>query len=75
MPTLIAFPFAARPVGSFDTSSPPHTVSSRLMLSGSRGIGGVFTTSQGVTTLDLLDLEEDEENESEGVSEDQSMDE
>ena len=47
------------------------------MLSGSRGIGGVFTSSQGVTTLDLLDLEEDEdieESEEEG-SEAQSMDE
>ena len=45
------------------------------MLSGSRGIGGVFTTSQGVTTLDLLDLEEDEEVESEEGSEGQAMDE
>ena len=44
------------------------------MLSGSRGIGGVYTTSQGVTTLDLLDLEEDEDAESEEESENQSMD-
>jgi hypothetical protein len=28
---------------------------------GSRGVGGVFATSQGVTTLDLFDMEEDEE--------------
>jgi len=32
----------------------------RLMLSGSRGIGGVTVNSQGVTSLELLDLEEDE---------------
>lgn len=48
------------------------------MLSGSRGIGGVFTTAHGVTTLDLMDLEEDDEeeddeSEEEGEDEDQSM--
>jgi hypothetical protein len=32
----------------------------RLMLSGSRGIGGVTVNSQGVTSLELLDLEEDD---------------
>lgn len=32
----------------------------RLMLSGSRGIGGVTVNSQGVTSLELLDLEESE---------------
>jgi hypothetical protein len=30
------------------------------MLSGSRGIGGVTVNSQGVTSLELLDLEESE---------------
>jgi hypothetical protein len=32
----------------------------RLMLSGSRGIGGITINSQSVTSLELLDLEEDE---------------
>ena len=49
-----------------------HASSARLVMSGSRGIGGVITTSQGVTTFDLLDLEEDEDVGSE--SENQSMD-
>ena len=30
------------------------------MLSGSRGIGGITINSQGITSLELLDLEEDE---------------
>lgn len=32
------------------------------MLSGSRGIGGVFTTVNRCSTLDLFDLEDDEED-------------
>ena len=32
-----------------------------LMLSGSRGVAGVSWTSEGVTSLEMLDLEEDEE--------------
>jgi hypothetical protein len=36
---------------------------SKLLLCGSRGVGGVAVTSQGVTLLELLDLEEDEEAE------------
>jgi hypothetical protein len=37
---------------------------SKLLLCGSRGVGGVVAvTSQGVTLLELLDLEEDEEAE------------
>ena len=62
----------ARRVGSLDPSSSSLVSSSRILLSGSRGIGGVFTTLQGVTTLDLYDLEEDEDPESEADS--QSMD-
>lgn len=50
-----------------------QNTSCRLMLSGPRGIGGVFlTTNEGVTTLDLIDIEEDEDTESESDS--QSMD-
>lgn len=45
------------------------------MLCGPRGIGGVFTTSQGVASLDLFDLEEHEEAEEEEGDEDQSMEE
>ena len=60
-------------LGTFDSSSAAHNTTSRLMLCGSRGIGGVFTTSQGVTTLDLLDLEEDEEPDDEEEEEDVSM--
>lgn len=65
-----------RAVGSLDASSSPHTISSRLMLSGSRGIGGVFTSSQGVTTLGLLDMEEDEEDDEseEELDDGESMD-
>jgi len=44
-----------------DPSNSSIHSSSRLLLSGSRGIGGVFTTLQGVTNLELLDLEEDED--------------
>jgi hypothetical protein len=33
----------------------------RLLLCGSRGVGGVALTSDGVTSLELLDVEEDEE--------------
>lgn len=33
----------------------------RLVLCGSRGVGAVSVTAGGVTTLELLDLEEDEE--------------
>ena len=47
----------------------------RIMLSGSRGIGGAFTTLQGVTTLELLDLEEDdEEDEDEELDEEELED-
>jgi hypothetical protein len=42
-------------------------------MSGSRGIGGVIATPQGVTTFDIFDLEEDEEAESQ-TDNDQSMD-
>jgi hypothetical protein len=69
------FVVVARQVGSYDPSASSHNNLSRFMLSGSRGISGVFTTNQGVTTLDLFDLEEDEEGDEEhSVSEnDQSM--
>jgi hypothetical protein len=49
-----------------------HSSSARLVMSGSRGIGGVMATPQGVTTFDLFDLEEDEDVESQ--SDNQSMD-
>ncbi|CAB9499003.1 expressed unknown protein [Seminavis robusta] len=64
----------ARQVGSISSSASLHGSSARLMLSGSRGIGGIITTPQGVTTLELFDLEEDEEPESEDGSEAQPMD-
>jgi hypothetical protein len=47
---------AARVLSSLESDN----VRARLMLSGSRGIGGVTVNSQGVTSLELLDLEEDE---------------
>jgi CRISPR/Cas system CSM-associated protein Csm3 (group 7 of RAMP superfamily) len=52
------FLFPARGIATFD---PSLDSDARLMLSGSRGIGGVTLTTQGVTSLELLDLEEDEE--------------
>jgi len=32
----------------------------KLWLSGSRGVGGIASVSDGITSLELLDLEEDE---------------
>jgi hypothetical protein len=49
-------------IAGFDASTDSIT---KLLLSGSRGIGGVALTSQGVTSLELLDLEEDEAEEEE----------
>eukprot|EP00521_Asterionellopsis_glacialis_P006947 CAMPEP_0195289952 /NCGR_PEP_ID=MMETSP0707-20130614/6017_1 /TAXON_ID=33640 /ORGANISM="Asterionellopsis glacialis, Strain CCMP134" /LENGTH=280 /DNA_ID=CAMNT_0040350017 /DNA_START=8 /DNA_END=850 /DNA_ORIENTATION=+ len=51
--------------------------SRRLMLSGSRGIGGVFTSSfdNGTTLIDLFDLEEDEEGSDEEEEEEEEEEE
>ena len=38
---------------------------SKLLLCGSRGVGGVAVAMDGVTSLELLDLEEDEEDDEE----------
>jgi hypothetical protein len=63
----------ARRVGTLDSSAAMmHSSSARLVMSGSRGIGGVIATPQGVTTFDLYDLEEDEVADSQSDS--QSMD-
>lgn len=43
---------------------------SKLLLCGSRGVGGVAVTSQGITSFELLDLEEDEEADEEEEEED-----
>lgn len=51
-------PYSARIVGVSDDSMDPTF--SKLWLSGSRGVGGVARMSQGITFLELLDLEEDE---------------
>ena len=56
----------ARNVTSVDSSfqtAPGST--SKLLLSGSRGVGGILTTARGMTQLDLFDLEEDEESDDE----------
>jgi len=44
-----------------DTSIPGGNQASRFALSGSRGIGGIF--SEAASSMDLFDLEEDEEEE------------
>lgn len=38
-----------------------HDAQVQLMLCGSRGVGAVSFTYEGATTVELLDLEEDEE--------------
>jgi hypothetical protein len=43
--------------------SPADLSNTLLMLSGSRGIGGVSWTTEGVTSLELFDLEEHQEEE------------
>jgi len=63
----------ARSIASL-ASTLAQTASARLMLSGSRGIGGVFTTVDGVTTLEMLDLEEDEEDDDESDEGSEKMD-
>jgi hypothetical protein len=45
--------------------SPADLSNTLLMLSGSRGIGGVSWTTEGVTSLELFDLEEHQEEEQE----------
>jgi hypothetical protein len=41
-------------------------VSSHILLSGSRGVGGILSTAASHVELDLFDLEEDEEDCDEG---------
>ena len=47
----------ARTVGTLDSED----TEVRLLLSGSRGVGAAALTNRGVTTVELLDLEEDED--------------
>uniref|UniRef100_A0A7S1ZX20 Anaphase-promoting complex subunit 4 n=1 Tax=Trieres chinensis TaxID=1514140 RepID=A0A7S1ZX20_TRICV len=52
---------------SLDTGKTSSTDAPRLVLSGSRGIGGLITNPKA--TLELFDLEEDEEDDSDGEDE------
>ncbi len=54
---LTQLSFSARNIFTLESAD----ANVRLMLSGSRGVGAVSSWSEGITTLELLDLEEDEE--------------
>jgi hypothetical protein len=53
---ILLFYFTARQISKQQTKSP-----SQLLLSGSRGVGGVLISAPSHVELDLFDLEEDEE--------------
>lgn len=51
--------FAARTILGLDSAD----ATSKLLLCGSRGVGCIAVAKEGVTMVELLDLEEDEESE------------
>ena len=69
---LITFCFiswmAARRIAVIDKAD----IKVKLMLCGSRGVGAIAMASEGVTSIELLDIEEDEE-EDEDCSEDEDQ--
>jgi len=56
--------FIARKIKESDSLG--ADASSKLWLCGSRGVGGIACVSDGITSLELLDIEEEEEEEFEG---------
>lgn len=60
--TRCSTPFeTARTIWQQESTTDSDVKRATLMLSGSRGIGGAITSIQGITSLELFDLEEDEE--------------